>query len=148
MTSPDLREVEELLVRWNSLRVTEIYRRTNFARQRDAAMARWATLAPHTPADEHFIEFRGRRGVTALAELMEFEDRVTRAYEESREQLGRAATLEGKERAKVLARLRDGAWRALRQDMRHLTTLTSTYQYELDELVDFVDERESDARDE
>lgn len=147
MTPPsEVREVEELLARWNALRVTEIYRRTNFASQRDAAMARWASLEPHTPADEHFIDFRVSRGVTALAELMEFEDRTTRAYEECRVDLERAATLEGKDRAKRLTRLRDVAQRAIRQDMRHLATLTSTYQYELDELVDFIDERESDAR--
>ncbi len=141
----DVREVEELLVRWHALRVTEIYRRTNFATQRDAAMARWASLAPHTPADEHFIDFRVTRAVTALAELMEFEDRTTHAYEQCRIDLESAATLDGKARAKALGRLRDVAQRAIRQDMRHLATLTSTYQYELDELVDFVDERESDT---
>lgn len=146
MTPPrDWREVEQLLLQWNALRVTEIYRRTSFATQRDAVLARWDDLAPHTPVEEHFIEFRLARGVTALSEVIELEDRTTRTYEECRVDLERAATLEGKERTRALATVRDVATRAIRQDMRHLATLTSTYQYELDELVGFIDERASDA---
>lgn len=134
-----------MLLQWNALRVTEVYRRTTFATQRDAVLARWNDLAPHTPADEHFIEFRLARGVTALFEVIELEDRTTQTYLECRADLERAATLEGKERARALAAIRDAATRAIRQDMRHLATLTSTYQYELDELVSFIDERASDV---
>lgn len=142
VSSPDVGDVNELLVKWNSLRTTENHRRTIFVAQRDEALARWRELAPHTDADEHYVEYRLARSVTTLAEAIELDERSGDAFSSCRGEMQTLSTLSSKDQMKVLSRIRDTATTAVRRDMRYLAALTSSFQSEIDQLVDFMHERE------
>ena len=47
----ETRDVKELMIQWNSLRVTEAYRCVKFTDQRDEALARWREHDPHNDQD-------------------------------------------------------------------------------------------------
>lgn len=146
MRSPDdVRGVEDLLVTWNSLRAVENNRRAIFLRQRDDAVARWRERGPHTDADEHYVEFRLARSVTTLAEVIEIDDRTSAVLASCRGEMETVATLNAKDRKKLLIRTRDLAASAIRQDMRYLAALTSSFQSEIDQIVNFMQEREDDV---
>ncbi|HEY5303638.1 MAG TPA: hypothetical protein VIJ86_06230 [Acidimicrobiales bacterium] len=146
MSSPDdVRGIEELLMTWDSLRTVEGNRRSAFVEQRDEALKHWREHGTHTDADEHYIEFRLARGVTTLAEVIELDERSSAAYVSCRGALETLATLSEKERKRALARTRSVAVSAICQDMRYLAALTSSFQSEIDQIVGFMHERESDS---
>jgi len=141
----ETRRVNELLVRWNALRMTEVYRRTRFTMQRDAALARWHASGLHRDELANFVDFRVSRGVTALSEAIEIEDHSSVSYAWCREQISTMEHRSEKEKIKLLAAIRDASENAIRRDMRYLATLTSTYQFEVKELEEFIDEQVVDT---
>ena len=136
----EVRVVEQLLVEWNALRVTESYRRANFTSLRDAAIVRWRESGHRAAASVHFVEHRVARGDRALAEVVELEERSDSAYAKCCADVAGLARLSTRDQETTLARVRDISSRALREEMRYRTTLLSTLQYEVNELVNFVDE--------
>ncbi len=146
MTSRDeVRSVEDLLARWSYLRTVENTRRDTFVAQRDGALRRWRERGAHTDADEHYVDFRLSRSVTTLAEAIELDDRSSATLASCRGDLEKLATLSAKEQKRSLARTRDLAASAIRQDMRYLTALTASFQSEIDQMVSFMLERENDS---
>jgi hypothetical protein len=142
VSSPDGREIEELLVKWNSLRTIENNRRTIFEFQRDESMSRWRELGAHTDADEHYVNFRLARSATTLAEAIELEQRSAVSFTSCRGEMETLWKLSVKDRLKSLSRIRDAAESAIRQDMRYLAALTSSFQSEIDQMVSFMHERQ------
>jgi len=141
----ETRRVSELLVRWNALRITEVYRRTRFALQRDAALARWNASGLNTGELATFIDFRVSRGVTALSEAIEIDDRSSASYQWCQEQLAALPHMTEKESEKALGAIGAAGDTAIRRDMRYLATLTSTFQFEVKELEEFIDEQIADS---
>ena len=136
----ETRVVEQLLVEWNALRVTESYRRASFTSLRDATIGRWRDNGPHDATSVHFVEHRVARGDRALAEVVELEERSDSAHAKCCADVAGLAHLSARDQETTLARVRDISSRALREEMRYRTTLLSTLQYEVNELVNFVDE--------
>jgi hypothetical protein len=132
--------VEQLMGEWNSLRVTEAYRRVHFTLRRDEALVRWREGGPHDEIASHFVEHRFARGEQALGEVRELEDRSDVAFAQCRSDLDGAESLSKNDREKTLAQVRDVASRALREEMRYHTALMGTFHHEVNELTTFVDE--------
>ena len=137
----ETRDVKELMIQWNSLRVTEAYRCVKFTDQRDEALARWREHDPHNDQDEHFVEHRMARAATALAEVIELQERSDASFFACGQTVEAVAAMSPKECKKSLSQVRGVCDGAIRQDMRNYTTLTSTYQHAVKELVEFIDER-------
>ena len=135
------REVEQLIVEWNALRVTETYRRANFTVLRDRALGRWEHHGPHTEVDTHFVQYRVGRGAQALIEIVELEERSDLAFAACQSDFAAAANMSEKDRETTLSRIRDVSSRAIREDMRYRTTLLGTFRHEVNELVTFIDDR-------
>jgi hypothetical protein len=133
--------VEQLLSEWNALRVTEAYRRRNFTTLRDEALARWNARGPHNDSDQHFIEHRMSRGAQALAEALEMEERSDVMYASCVEDFDSVSSLDEKYRQKMLSKIQSVCQRAINEGMRYRTTVVSTFQYEVKELIEFVEER-------
>jgi hypothetical protein len=141
----ETKHVNELLVRWNSIRQDEVRRLAKFTVQRDSALARWHECGPHTEADEHYVEFRLARSVVTSAEVRELETRIDAALTTCRDDFSTSLTLSALERRKSLSRISDVAASALRQDMRYLSALTSSLKSEVDQMVSFMLEREEET---
>ena len=137
----ETRAVEQLMIDWNALRVTEGYRRVSFTRQRDEAMARWVAHGPHGETESHFIDFRTEHGALVLREVIELEERSDATYARCRNEIDALSSLSEKGRHKAIARIHGVCADAIRVDMRYRTALLTTYQHEVKELVDYIDER-------
>jgi hypothetical protein len=136
----DVGVVEQLMVEWNSLRVTEAYRREHFTLLRDEAIIRWSEGGPHDEIAVHFVEHRVARGEHALDEVRELEDRSDAAYAQCRCDLDAVESLSKKDRERTLTRVGEVASRALREEMRYRTSLLGTFHHEVNELTTFVDD--------
>jgi hypothetical protein len=132
--------VEQLMGEWNSLRVTEAYRRVHFTLLRDEAIVRWSESGPHDEIEVHFVEHRVSRGEHALGEVRELEDRSDVAFAQCRSDLDGVESLSKKDRERTITRVRDVASRALREEMRYRTALLGTLHHEVNELTTFVDD--------
>jgi len=132
--------VEQLMSEWNSLRVTEAYRRVHFTLLRDEALARWQENDPHEENATHFVERRLARGESALAEIRELEDRSDRSYTLCRADMIDLPLLSQKDQKKTFAKIQDVASRAMRGEIRYRTTLLGTLHHEVNELTAFIDE--------
>lgn len=137
----ETRAVEQLMIDWNALRVTEGYRRVSFTRQGDEAMARWAARGPHGETETHFITFRTEHGAMVLREVIELEERSDVTYARCRHEIDTLSSLPERGRQKALRKIHEVCADAIRVDMRYRTALVTTYQHEVKELVDYIDER-------
>lgn len=137
----DRGEVEHLLVEWNSLRVTEAYRRVHFTLLRDEVLSRWEQSGPHDRTAEHFVQHRRARAASALAEILDLEERSDASYVSCHAEMTTVARLSARERSRALAKIRGVVERALREEIRYRTTLVSTLHHEVNELSAFVDEK-------
>jgi hypothetical protein len=137
----ETRDLKEMMIQWNSLRVTEAYRCVTFTAQQNEALARWREHDPHNNADEHFVEHRMARAATALAEVIELQERDDASFIACGQTLEAVAAMAPKEHKKSLSQVRRVCEGAVRQDMRYYATLASTYQHAVKELAEFIDER-------
>ena len=77
----------------------------------------------------------------ALAEVIELQERSDASFFACGQTVEAVAAMSPKECKKSLSQVRGVCDGAIRQDMRYYTTLTSTYQHAVKELVEFIDER-------
>jgi len=139
------RSVEQLMSQWESVRLTEAYRRARFVAQRDAVMARWNDHVPRGGTESDFVTFRLSRGDMALREILELEGRSDAAFERCRAELASLTSLAPKEARRREASIRDTCGNALRVDMRYRHTLVTTLQHEVRDLVAYIEERLEEA---
>jgi len=145
VSAGDARSVEQLMGEWESLRVTEAYRRTRFMAQRDDVVARWNARGPHGETQSEFVSFRLTRGDMALREILELEVRSDAAFEECRDRLRTLESLDPKESRRTLSSVRETCLDAVRVDMRYRHTLVTTLLHEVRELTSYIEERLAEA---
>src|ERR1019366_5429173 len=101
----DVSDVEKLMREWNSLRVTEAYRRVHFKLLRDEALARWDEGGPYDETSTNYVRHRVARGNSALGEIVELEDQSDASYALCRSQMADLPQHSAKLRKKSLARV-------------------------------------------
>ena len=144
-TADEARLVEQLMLEWNSRRVTEVYRRVTFTAQRDEIVARWNAHGPHGVAEADFVAFRISHGDMALREIVELEERSDITFAKCRSDMDNLASFEPKALQRALSRLADICRDAMRVDMRYQHSLATTFQHEVKDLIAYVENRLEEA---